>query len=167
MVERLPGAVVVGGAAHRGVGHGEAAEAGVVEVAERVGGDLRHELLHHGRPRGRGGGGGGGRRPRRLLLLPAHGHLAVDGRGAAPAAGAAAAPRGQRTLLTLTLMLLGGGGGGGGGEGPDGADEAADGGGPGGDQGPVAVHADIQAAAAALRRWGDGIPSHGGGVGGS
>lgn len=64
MVERLPGAVVVGGAAHRGVGHGEAAEAGVVEVAERVGGDLRHELLHHGRP-------AAARRRRRRATAPA------------------------------------------------------------------------------------------------
>ena len=105
-------------------------ETGTVEVAESVGCDLGHELLHHG----------GARRcrswRRRLLHLPADGHLAVGGGGSGLIAAAAAA-RGSG------LLLLGGRGGWGA-EGPDGADEAADGGGPSGDQGPETVHADIQ-----------------------
>lgn len=125
VVEGLPGAIVVGRPAHGSVGHGEAAEAGVVEVAEGVGGDLWHELLHHG------GATAAlrGRVLRLLLVLPAHGHLAVGG----PSAAAAGA-----------LLLLRGGGA----EDPEGADDAADSGGPGGDQGPDTVHADIQVVAA-------------------
>jgi hypothetical protein len=153
VVECLPGAVVVGCAAHGGVGHGETAEAGVVEVAERVGGDLGHELLHHG-----------GRlrriRLRRLLLvLPTHGHLAVGGLGVAAAAGGAATAVGGRGLVLLWGC---GGGGRRGTEDPEGADEAADGGGTGGDQDSGTVHADadIQVAGATaeeeeeVREWG-------------
>jgi hypothetical protein len=125
VVEGLPGAIVVGRPAHGSVGHGEAAEAGVVEIAERVGGDLRHKLLHHG------GAASAfrGRVLRLLLVLAAHGHLAVGG----PSAAAAGA-----------LLLLRGGGA----EDPEGADDAADSGGPGGDQGPDTVHADIPVVAA-------------------
>jgi hypothetical protein len=150
VVEGLPGAVVIGRPTHGGVGHGEAAEAGVVEVAEGVGGDLWHELLHHG------GATAAlrGRVLRLLLVLPAHGHLAVGG----PSATAAAA-----------LVLLGRGGGeGGAAEDPEGAGDAADSGGPGSDQGPDTVHAHIQVIAAAAvegvsssGQGLDGIPSHG------
>jgi hypothetical protein len=151
VVEGLPGAIVVGRPAHGRVGHGEAAEAGVVEIAERVGGDLRHKLLHHG------GAAAAfrGRVLRLLLVLAAHGHLAVGG----PSVAAAGAP----------LLLRRGGGGEGGAEDPEGADDAADSGGPGGDQGPDTIHADIQVVATVAEEEGvssseqglDGIPSHG------
>lgn len=96
VVERLPGAVIVGGTAHGGVGHGEAAEAGVVEVAERVGSDLGDELLHHG---GAAAARRRGRLLRLLLVLPAHSHLAVGGPGGAAAAeGAAAGVPGRGSL---------------------------------------------------------------------
>lgn len=95
VVQCLPGAVVVGRAAHGGVGHGETAEAGVVEVAERVGGDLGHELLHHGGRLRRS------RFRRLLLVLPAHSHLAVGGLGVAAAAGGAAAAVGGRGSVLL------------------------------------------------------------------
>jgi hypothetical protein len=95
VIQCLPGAIVVGCAAHGGVGHGETAEAGVVEVAERVGGDLGHELLHHGGRLRRS------RLRRFLLVLPAHGHLAVGGLGVTAAAGSAAAEVGGRGLVLI------------------------------------------------------------------
>lgn len=50
VIEGFPGPIIIRSPPHGGIGHGEAAEAGVVQIAERVGGDLRHQLLHHRTP---------------------------------------------------------------------------------------------------------------------
>lgn len=49
VIKCFPSVVVVGGFSHQRIRHREAAEAGIVQVTERVSGNLRHELLHHRR----------------------------------------------------------------------------------------------------------------------
>lgn len=49
VIKCFPSVVVVGSFSHKRIRHREAAEAGIVQVTERVSGNLRHELLHHRR----------------------------------------------------------------------------------------------------------------------
>lgn len=49
VIKCFPSVIVVGGFSHKRIRHREAAKARIVQVTERVGGNLRHELLHHRR----------------------------------------------------------------------------------------------------------------------
>lgn len=50
VIEGFPGPIIIRSPPHGGIGHGEAAETSVVQVAESVSGDLWHQLLHHRTP---------------------------------------------------------------------------------------------------------------------
>lgn len=51
MVQSFPSIIVIGGLSHQRIGHRKPTEARIVQVAERVGGNLRNQLLHHRRAR--------------------------------------------------------------------------------------------------------------------
>lgn len=51
VIKSFPGIVIVRSLPHQRIGHRETAEAGIIQVAERVRRNLRNQLLHHRRAR--------------------------------------------------------------------------------------------------------------------